>query len=289
MATRGNLEAFLTTVQEMGKRARHASNTYLIQLKNKTKHQSDVSCINDWNCDVAQCWNVSVFNSSYLSTHIDLLSLRPGYDPSWSSQLACPRYCAALDPMNVGRAHSVGAKKRPRWEEQTESLHYPTNPIKLMVVPKDRVSQSAKSVTHTFGTDRDLHRKGGGGEDGDNWPEPRLEWRRMRATCRVLGLIVVRALWTGIHCSRLLIWEGVGLMCLQQIASSCWWLNSTSSAVRVNHRVRHKRSGHVSVSKAQWKIHTHRPSSLIHSLTSSLTSNRHQHLHTQLNFYFDLK
>lgn len=100
--------------------------------------------------------------------------------------------------------------------------------------------------------------KGGGGgcEDGDSWPEPRLEWRRMRATCWVLGQIVVRALWTGIHCSRLLEWEGAGLMCLQQIASSRWWLNSTSSAVWVSHRVRHKRSGHVSVSKAQWKIHT---------------------------------
>lgn len=49
MATHGNLEAFLTTVQEMGKRARHASNTHLIQLKKNPKkphtYQSDASCI----------------------------------------------------------------------------------------------------------------------------------------------------------------------------------------------------------------------------------------------------
>lgn len=96
---------------------------------------------------------------------------------------------------------------------------------------------------------------GGGREGVDDWPEPRLEWRRMGATCRGLGLIVVRSLWTGILCSRLSIWWRVGLMCLQQIASSRWWLSATSSPARVNHRVRNNRSGHVSVSKAQWKIH----------------------------------
>lgn len=34
MATHGNLEAFLTTVQEMGKKARQESNTYLKKKKN---------------------------------------------------------------------------------------------------------------------------------------------------------------------------------------------------------------------------------------------------------------
>lgn len=34
---------------------------------------------------------------------------------------------------------------------------------------------------------------GGQGRDvGDDWPEPRLEWSGMRATCRVLGLMVMR-------------------------------------------------------------------------------------------------
>lgn len=35
-----------------------------------------------------------------------------------------------------------------------------------MAVPRDRVSQSATSLTHTFGTDQDLHRKGGWGGVG---------------------------------------------------------------------------------------------------------------------------
>lgn len=115
--------------------------------------------------------------------------------------------------------------------------------------------------------------RGGGGEGGDDWPEPRLEWRRMRATCQVLGLMSSEG--------------AVDWDTLQQAfgVRGCWFNVFTADCInaRVNHRVRHNRSGHVSVSKPQWKIHTQTTNS--YSLTHLQTSHWHQHLHTQLNFY----